>query len=288
MGRRIGLTTFAALALSIAFATLAQAQPGTPARPSGITSRVLVKTTTTSTGQPLEFPSSAAQVTAVFLELDQGGQTGRVTFLVPIVLYIVEGAVELEIQGQAPRALTAGQVLAAPVNTPIAAVNRTTAPAKILEVFYGDARKPNQSPSQSSNAVGLRSTPVLQTMKTWTGEEIVFPPRANQFLALVVDFAPGAVNPRHVHPHVQFAYGLEGDTTVEPDGLPAQTFRPGQAFVETIKPHVGANRGASKGSIFTIFVGRSGHTANEGPAPTLSCLLHGDPQSVTRTPAKGA
>lgn len=258
MGRRMGLTTFAALALSIAFALVAQAQPGTPARPSGITSRVLIKTTTTSTGQPLEFPSSAGQVTAVLLELAEAGQTGQVTFLVPTVLYILEGAGDVEIQGQAPAALSVGQILGAPVNTPIAVVNRGTASAKILEVFFGDARKPNQSPLQSSNVVGLRATLVLQTTKTWTGEEILFPLRANQFLVLVVDFAPGAVNPRHVHPHVQFAYGLEGDTTVEPDGLPAQTFRPGQAFVETIKPHVGANRGTSKGSIFTIFVGEAG------------------------------
>jgi quercetin dioxygenase-like cupin family protein len=206
----------------------------------------------------LEFPSSAGQVTALLLELAQGGHAGKVTFLVPTMLYVVEGAVDVEIQGEALRALTAGQALAAPMNTPVAALNRGTAPAKVLEVFYGDARKPHQSPLQSSDAVGLRTTLVLQTTKTWTGEDIVFPPRANQFIALLVDFAPGAVNPRHVHPHTQFAYGLEGDTTVESDGVPAQTFGPGQAFVETLKPHVGANRGTTKGSVFTIFVGEAG------------------------------
>jgi len=43
---------------------------------TGITIRQLLQTTTTPTGQPLEFPHFRNQVTAVLTELAPGGQTG--------------------------------------------------------------------------------------------------------------------------------------------------------------------------------------------------------------------
>ncbi len=227
--------------------------------PPGITTRILVAGTTTMTGQPLEFPLFRNQVSALLLEIAPGGRTVTTMFQVPTVGYILEGTVSVEIQGVAPRTFSTDQVYIPPVNTPLTTINRGAGPAKILSVRFGDAQKPEAARVQGSPApVGLQTTRLLQTTKTWTGEEIIFPLLANQFLVLIAEFAPGAVNPLHVHPHTQFGYILEGDAAVEPVGVSARVFRPGQAFVETLIPNVGANRTNTVGRIFTIFVGEAG------------------------------
>src|ERR1700704_1397282 len=48
----------------------------------------------------------------------------------------------------------------------------------------------------------------------------------------VADIAPGAATGRHTHPTPRFVYVLEGAVVLEVDGMPAQTFKAGQAFAE--------------------------------------------------------
>jgi quercetin dioxygenase-like cupin family protein len=49
----------------------------------------------------------------------------------------------------------------------------------------------------------------------------------------VGDIAPGAATGRHSHPTPRFVYVLEGAVVLEMDGKPPQTFKAGQAFMET-------------------------------------------------------
>lgn len=254
------IALFAGLTLS------ANAQQAPPPQPPGITVGRLLVTTTTVTGQPLEFPLFRNQVAAFLLELDPGGQSGPQQFLVPAVVYVLEGTLTAEVEGQPPRVFTAGQAFVPPVNVLANARNRGTTLARFLTVTFGDARKPALTRPAGSAPVGFRFTPVLQATKTITGEDIVFPLLANQFLVLLADFAPGAVAPRHTHPHTQFVYQLEGVSTVEPDGLPPVAIRAGQAFVDATRPHVGANRTEAPGRSFMIFVGEAG-TPPTVPAP---------------------
>lgn len=263
MNQKLPVRVYAAFFVIIAASVPAIAQQPPP----GITIRPLVAGKTTITGQPLAFPLFRNQVTALLIEIAPGGRSPHVMFQVPTVSYMLEGTVTVEIQGQPARTQSAGEAFIRPINTPIVGVNRGTRPARFLHVAFGDARKPDIVPVQGApGAVGFRATPVLQTTKTWTGEEIVFPLLANQFLVLIAEFAPGAVNPRHVHPHTQFAYVLEGSASVEADGLPPRVFGPGQTFVETLIPHVGANRTNAGGRLFTIFVGEAG-TPPTAPPP---------------------
>lgn len=230
--------------------------PAEAQAPPGITVRPLLATTTTMTGQPLEFPLFRNQVTAILGEFAPGGRASTLQLRVPAVGYVLGGTVSVEVQGAPPRTFSIGQAYIPPVGTPYVTINRGTEPARILIVRFGDARKPDVTAVPGTP--GFQTTRLLQTTKTWTGEEIIFPLLANQFLVLVAEFAPGALNPLHVHPHTQFAYVLEGDAAVEPVGAPARTFKPGQAFVETLLPHVGANRTNTVGRVFTIFVGEAG------------------------------
>lgn len=261
MRRRAALVLFVAFSFSVALMYAGEVQSA-PA--PGITPRVLLQTTTTITGQPLQFSLFRNQVVAVLAELDPGGQTSPQRFFVPVVLYVLEGTLTVEIEGQTPRTITAGQALVPPINASTNGANRGTTAVRWLFVAFADASKPVATPAAAP--VGFRRTVVLRTTKTFMGEDIVFPLLANQLTVLAVDFAPGAVNPRHIHPHTQFIYVLDGNTTVEPDNVPARTFAPGQAFVETTRPHVGANRGTTRGTVFTIFAGEAG-TPTTAPMP---------------------
>lgn len=225
---------------------------------TGITIHPLLQSETTLTGQPIELPHFRNQVTAVLTELASGGQTGNTTLFFPSVFYQMEGTLSLEIPGQAARTISTGQAVAAPFRTPFNGANRGATDAKILTVYFGEQGKPLAERASDSAPRGFKTTTVLQTVKTWTGELILFPLSANQFTVLMVELAPGASNARHVHPPTEFIYVLDGASSVEPSDYPRRIFNRGEAFVETTKPHVGANRGAVGGRILLVFAGQAG------------------------------
>jgi quercetin dioxygenase-like cupin family protein len=225
---------------------------------TGITIRPLLQSATTLTGQSFELPHFRNQVTAALTELASGGQTGNTTVLFPSVIYQIEGTVSMEIAGQAARTTSTGQALVAPLRMPFNTANRGTTSAKFLSVFFGEQGKLLAERASDSSSRGLKTTMVLQTMTTWTGEPILFPLSANQFTVLMVELAPGAANARHVHPPTEFIYVLDGVSSVEPSNQPRRTFNAGEGFVETTIPHVGANRGAVGGRVLLIFAGEAG------------------------------
>ncbi len=225
---------------------------------TGITVRQLLQTTTTLTGQRLEFPHFRNQVTAVLTELAPGGQTGSTTQFFPSVVYVIEGALSLEVPGQAARTISAGQAIAAPLRTPINAVNRGATSVRFLIVYFGEQGKPLAERASDSSPRGLKAATVLQTAKTWTGEPILFPLLANQFTVNIVEFAPGAVNRRHVHPPTQFIYVLDGHISIEASDHPQRMFNPGEPLVESTLPHFGVNRGTVGERSFVIYAGEAG------------------------------
>jgi quercetin dioxygenase-like cupin family protein len=234
------------------------------AGPPGITPTVrrLLQTTTTLTGQPLEFPHFRNQVTAVLTELAPGGQTGSTSLFFPSVVYVMEGPLSLEVLGQAARTISAGQALAAPLRTPINSVNRGATSVRFLTVYFGEQGKPLAERASDSSPRGFKTATVLQTAKTWTGEPILFPLLANQFTVQAGEWAPGATVPRHVHPPTQFNYVRDGHITVEASDHPRRTFNRGEAFVETTLPHFGANRGAGAAAGLAILAGEAGVPLN--------------------------
>jgi quercetin dioxygenase-like cupin family protein len=223
----------------------------------GIASQLLLQTTTTIAGQPLEFVHSRDEVAAFLVELAPGGETGRMLHLFPMVVYVTAGTLSFEIPGQAARTVDAGQAFVAPLKSAINGVNRGATPVKFLAVYFGEREK-QLLKSADSRPRGFRSTTVLQTAKTWTGEPIYFPLLTNQFTVQVVNVAPGAVDLRHVQTHIQFVYVLEGVLTLDASGYPRQTFNPGAAYVETTWPHAVGNRGTVGLRYLTIYAGEAG------------------------------
>lgn len=267
MKRVVLLSVSAVVVLLGAVRLPARAQPAPPSPPPGVP-RPILQATTTLTGQPLFFPLFRNQVASTLVELAAGGQTGPQRFETPAVVYVLDGTLTVEVEGQPARSFTTGQAFVPPFGLLANATNRGTGTIRFLTTVFGDARKPPLTRPAGSNPIGLRATGVLRTTKTTAGEDIVFPLLANQFLVFVADAPPGTVNPRHIHPHTHFVYVLAGDVNVEADGLPPRTFRPGEAFVEPLIPHIGANRSSTVARVLDIFVGEAGTRLTlPSPAP---------------------
>src|SRR5713226_8596423 len=69
----------------------------------------LLQTSSTVIGQPIEFPALRNQFTVVLAELTPGGQAGRHQHPFPLVVYVLEGTLTVELEGQGARTFTAGQ-----------------------------------------------------------------------------------------------------------------------------------------------------------------------------------
>lgn len=115
--------------------------------------------------------------------------------------------------------------------------------------------------------VGLRTTTVLQTMTTGTGEAIEFPLLRNQFTGVLFELAPGGRVGRHRHPFPNVVYVMEGELTVEADGQPTRVYRAGQAFSEGDHWHDGINRGSAPMRAWVVFAGQEGQGLTVRPSP---------------------
>lgn len=110
-----------------------------------------------------------------------------------------------------------------------------------------------------AQATGLKVSTVLQASATPSGEPIQFPLFRNQLTARLVEIAPGGQVGRHMHPVPVMVYIMEGELTVEADGQPARTYKPGEAAVEVVNTwHNGLNRGRVPVRFLVVYMGEEG------------------------------
>ena len=110
-----------------------------------------------------------------------------------------------------------------------------------------------------AQAIGLNSTMLLQASKTPSGQPLEFPQLRNQFMALLVEIAPGGQVGRHMHPVPVMVYVLEGELTVEADGQQPRTYKAGQAAIEVVNTwHNGLNRAGIPLKFLAVFTGEEG------------------------------
>lgn len=108
----------------------------------GVRSTTLLQASTTPSGQPIEFPLWRNQFSASLVEITPGGQVGRHMHPVPVLVYILEGELTVETEGQPPRTYKAGQAALEVVNTWHNGLNRASVPLKFLAIFTGEEGKP--------------------------------------------------------------------------------------------------------------------------------------------------
>ncbi len=95
-------------------------------------------------GASIAYPKTdSAELTAVRLDIGPGGETGRHMHPYPTLVYVLEGAIDVETDGGMVHSYKAGDSFLMVVNTWTNAKNSGTMPAKMLVVFVGVHGKPN-------------------------------------------------------------------------------------------------------------------------------------------------
>ena len=95
-------------------------------------------------GASIAYPKTdSAELTAVRLDIGPGGETGRHMHPYPTLVYVLEGAIDVETDGGIVHSYKAGDSFLMVVNTWTNAKNSGTMPAKMLVVFVGVHGKPN-------------------------------------------------------------------------------------------------------------------------------------------------
>ena len=98
----------------------------------------------TAGGTPIAYPKTdSAEVTALLLDIGPGGETGRHMHPYPAFVYVLEGAIDVEMDGGIVHTYKAGGSFIEVVNIWHNGKNRGTTPAKVLVVFAGVHGKPN-------------------------------------------------------------------------------------------------------------------------------------------------
>ena len=130
-------TGILAVAVAGLMATPAAAQvkfSATPVLQSGVTVG----------GASIAYPKTdSAELTAMRLDIGPGGETGRHRHPYPTLVYVLEGAIAVEMDGGMVHSYKAGDSFLMVVNTWTNAKNSGTMPAKMLVVFVGVHGQPN-------------------------------------------------------------------------------------------------------------------------------------------------
>ena len=124
---------------------VAQAAGGTADQslPSGFESKPLIKTSETRDKQPIVYPKTdKPEIISVIGTIQAGGRTPLHEHPVPTYVYVLEGEVELQSEGGQPQQYKAGEAYIEALNHKHQLFNKSSAPAKVLVVFVGEAGKP--------------------------------------------------------------------------------------------------------------------------------------------------
>lgn len=109
------------------------------------TSTPILQSGVTNAGGPVTYPATdSAEVTALRVEIGPGGETGRHMHLYPAFVYVLEGGVDVEIEGGGIHSYKAGDSFLEAIDTWHNGKNRGSMPVRLLVVFAGVRGKANQ------------------------------------------------------------------------------------------------------------------------------------------------
>lgn len=106
----------------------------------------VLTTSTTIIGQPITYPTGAAEVTAVVITIPPGGQTGWHVHAVPLFGYMLEGALTVDYGAKGTHTYRSGEGLVEAMNWPHNGMNKGTVPVRILAVYAGAKGIANAEP----------------------------------------------------------------------------------------------------------------------------------------------
>lgn len=103
---------------------------------TGVKITTVLQTATTAQGQPVQFPLFRNQFLGVTFEIAPGGRVGRHRHPVPNVVYVMEGELTIEADGQPARVYRAGQAFSEGDHWHDG-INNGSVPMKAWVVFAG-------------------------------------------------------------------------------------------------------------------------------------------------------
>jgi quercetin dioxygenase-like cupin family protein len=98
----------------------------------------LLKTTESWNGAPIAYPEGKAEITALWVEIAPGGETGWHRHAVPSFAMLLEGTLEVTTKEGKVKQLHAGEALAEVINTAHNGRNIGDTPVRLV-VFYAGA-----------------------------------------------------------------------------------------------------------------------------------------------------
>ena len=132
----------ASVAFTVPISTAAAQEPSNET--VGWVDQELLKATSTANGQPLKLSPRGGkpQITIELATVQPGGHTNIHTHPVPIVVYVLEGALEAHHSDMVHK-YKAGEVAIEPIDSPMQAFNPGSVPTKLLIVIIGEEGLPS-------------------------------------------------------------------------------------------------------------------------------------------------
>jgi len=114
------------------------------AEPQDFTVTTVMKSSTTISGQKIEYPKTdKAEMASVLVEIQPGKENGRHMHAVPTYVHVLEGTMTVEFEDGTRQTFTAGSGFLEVVNTVHRAKNLGEVPLRLLVVFVGEEGKPH-------------------------------------------------------------------------------------------------------------------------------------------------
>ena len=138
------LAAAAVLGLTACFSALAQDSTAA----TGVSREEVLAAATNMVDQPIAYPAGAAKVTAEMVSFEPGGHTALHQHPVPSFVHVLEGELEVRVEGQEPLRFTPGQSFVEPQDTTMQAFNVADGPTRLLVVYSGAEDQPNMVATQ--------------------------------------------------------------------------------------------------------------------------------------------
>lgn len=114
------------------------------AGPQDTTVTAVMKSSTTISGQKIEYPKTEkAEMASVLVEIQPGKENGRHMHSVPTYVHVLEGTMTVEFEDGSRQTFQAGNGFLEVVNIVHSAKNLGEVPLRLLVVFVGEEGKPN-------------------------------------------------------------------------------------------------------------------------------------------------
>jgi quercetin dioxygenase-like cupin family protein len=102
----------------------------------------LTRPTTNVVDDPITYPTGASETFVEIGTFEKDGQTSLHQHPVPIVVYMLEGELEVRVDGADPIRMNPGQAFVEPQNRNMQAFNVADGPSKVLVVTMGAEGQP--------------------------------------------------------------------------------------------------------------------------------------------------